>query len=566
MLERYEQYMDDVISGKEIACKWVILACKRQQSDLKRDITANFPYYFDRAAAFQAIRFSSMLRHVSGKWAGQLFDPEPDQCFILAVVFGWKNAETGHRRFRRAYCEVARKNGKSFMASVIQLIGLLMDNESRAEVYSAATTRDQARIVFDVCKDMVTRLCQDSPAIAKRIRVFAHSIVNLETQGKIAPLSSDAKTLDGHSPHIAIIDEYHEHPDNKVLKVLETGMGARSQPLSFVITTAGFNIEGPCYQLRKTAFQILDGVKEDHTFFAAIYTLDEKDDFKDRKVWKKANPHIGISPSWEFMEAEYTKAINEGQAAEVHFLTKNLNVWTSSSSTWIQADKWQALEKPVNWRDFTGMRCFAGFDFAEVYDFTALCIVFPPNEYEGEYYMRWHFWYPDDRADALSTAAGIPIRQWARDGWITLTNGDMVDIEAVIEETAQTYGNDYKIDAVAIDPWGSKTNLLKLAEVGMTIYEVRQGYRTMSPAITDFESLLGKKRLVHDGNPVMRWMMSNVELTRDPAGNRKPDRVRRDAKIDGVVAALMALALAVEGSRSVGGSYLFDEETQLITI
>lgn len=566
MIDRYEQYMDNVIAGKETACKWVILACKRQKSDLKRDISDEFPYYFDKAAAHQAIRFATMLKHVSGKWAGQKFEPEPDQCFLLAVLFGWKHAETGTRRFRRAYCEVARKNGKSFMASMIQLIGLLIDNESRAEIYSAATTRDQARIVFDVCKDMVSRLCADSPAIQKRIRVFAHSIVNLETGGKIAPLSSDAKTLDGHSPHIAIIDEYHEHPDNKVLKVLETGMGARSQPLSFVITTAGFNIEGPCYQLRKTACQILDGIKSDETFFAAIYTLDEEDDFKDRRVWKKANPHIGISPSWEFMEAEFTKAMNEGQAAEVHFLTKNLNVWTSSSSTWIQADKWQALERQIDWGDFAGMRCFGGFDFAEVYDFTALCLVFPPNEHDGLYFMRWHFWYPEDRADALSTAAGIPLRQWAREGWVTLTAGDMVDIEAVIEETASGPGKEYRIEAIAIDPWGSKTNLLKLAEVGMPIYEVRQGYRTMSPAITDFESLLGKKRLIHDGNPIMRWMMANVELTRDQAGNRKPDRVRRDNKIDGVVAALMALALAVENNRSIGGSYLFEDDAKLITI
>jgi phage terminase large subunit-like protein len=566
MLDRYEQYMQDVISGKETACKWVILACKRQKSDLKRQSSPGFPYYFDTAAASKAIGFSKMLRHVSGKWAGERFNPEPDQCFLLAVLFGWKSTETHTRRFRRAYCEVARKNGKSFMASMIQLIGLLLDNESRAEIFSAATTRDQARIVFDVCKDMVNRLCADSPSIASRIKVYQHSIINTETKGKISPLSSDAQKLDGHSPHIAIVDEYHEHRDNKVLKVLETGMGARSQPLSFVITTAGFNIEGPCFQLRKTATQILDGAMTDETFFAAIYTLDEGDDFKDRKNWKKSNPHIGISPSWEFMEAEFTKAMNEGQSAEVHFLTKNLNVWTSSSSTWIQADKWAALERAVNWDDFIGRRCFGGFDFAEVYDFTALCLAFPPTDADGEYFLRWHFWYPEDRADALSTAAGVPIRQWERDGWITLTSGDMVDIEAVIEETAATFGKDYRIESVAIDPWGSKTNLLKLAEVGMEIYEVRQGFRTMSPAITDFESLLGKKKLVHDGNPVMRWMMTNVDITRDPAGNRKVDRSSKTGKVDGVIAALMALALAVANNKPSGGSYLFDEQSKLITI
>jgi len=566
MLEKYHQYIKDVTSGKEVAGKWTRLAVERQVADLKRQRKKDFPYYFDEETAGAAIAFTKMLRHVSGKWAGQLFDPEPDQVFRFAVLFGWKSKATGARRWRRGYSEVARKNGKSFEASIVQLVGLLLDGEHRAEIYSAATTRDQARIVFDVCKDMVSRLCQDSPAIAKRIKIFAHSIVNVETGGKIAPLSSDAQKLDGHSPHIAIIDEYHEHRTNKVLKVMETGMGARSQPLSFVITTAGFNIEGPCYRLRKTALQILEGKKRDETFFAIIYTLDEGDDWTDKRNWKKSNPHIGVSPSWEFMEAEFTKAKNEGNEAEVQFLTKNLNVWTSSSATWIQDEKWQACGGPIDWRRFDGARCWGGVDLGEVFDFTAFCLVFAPESEEDAWRMRWWFWIPEDTARLFDSRGHGSYLQWARDGHITMTKGNLVDIEAVIDEIAEI-GKSYQIEGVAIDPWGSKTNMLKFQEVGMTTVEVRQGYRSMSPPMKDFQRLVHNKEIAHGDNPVMRWMMGNVEVARDPAGNIKPDRSRKENKIDGVVAAIMALGLAQEGAKQgATGSYLFEEGSELLTL
>lgn len=565
MLSKYHQYIDDVLSGKELVCRLTRLAVERQVKDLERQEYDNFPYYFDENAASAVIAFVRSLRHVSGKWAGQLFDPEPDQVFKYAVIFGWKNKETKKRRFRRVYMEVARKNGKSFDASVIELVGLLLDSESRAEIYSAATTRDQAGIVFEVSKDILRRLIKDSPAIEQRIKVYAHSIVNVATGGRIGKVSSDAGKLDGLSPSMWIVDEYHEHPTDKVLKVGETGMGAREQPLSVVITTAGFNITGPCYELRKTAVQILEGVKSDDAFFSVIYTIDEDDDWNDETVWKKSNPHIGISPSWEFMRAEYTRAKNEGSSAEVQFLTKNLNVWTSSKATWVQDDKWMKCATPVDLEALEGARCWAGLDLGEVFDFTAFCLVFGPETENDTYKMAWWFWIPEETAAIFESRGHGSYRQWADDGHITVTPGNVVDLDYVIADIAEI-GKRYKIETVGLDPWGSKTNVLKLQEIGMGITEVRQGYRSLSPPMKDFERLIMTGQIAHGGNPVMRWMMSNVNAVRDPAGNIKPDRTSKENKIDGVVAAIMALGLAIDGAKPAQLSYLFDDETDLITL
>lgn len=553
MLDRYRRYMDDVISGRIVAGKWVRLACERQRRDLQRAQTPDFPYLFDEKRAEMVLNFITAFRHVAGEWAGQRFEPADFQCFRFAVLFGWRHKETKRRRFRRAYLEVARKQGKSFEAALVQMIGLVIDHEARAEIFSAATTRDQAKIVFEVAKDMVRRFVQDEPTAGKVLRVMAQAIVNDANGGKIAALSSDAQKLDGHSPHIAVIDEYHEHPTNKVLKVMETGMGARSQPLSFIITTAGFNIEGPCYRLRKTAMQILEGQKKDETFFTMIYTLDEGDDWKDEKVWIKSNPNIGVTPSWDFMRAEFTKALNEGHEAEVQFKTKNLNVWVSASATWIQDEMWlRAPEMP----DLTGRKSWGGLDLAEMYDFTAFCACFPPADPNGVYGFRWWFWIADEAAKTMNSR-GVNVYEWERDGWITITPGNAVDLDRAIDDIAKL-GPTINLQSIARDPWGSVTNTIKMVEAGLRTTDCRQGFRTMSPPMKDFQRLVAMGKLAHGGNPVMRWMLSNVEVARDPAGNIKPDRKRKENKIDGVVAAIMALGESIVPAKQ--GSYLLEND------
>lgn len=559
MLEKLNQYIADVESGKVAACKWVKLAVRRHVNDLKRASKKDFPYFFDEVRAAKVLGFIRVFRHVSGEWAGQRFDPADFQCFRFGVLFGWRHKETKKRRFRRAYLEVARKQGKSFEAALVQMIGLILDNEAKAEIFSAATTRDQAKIVFETAKDMASRLIIDEAGAGNVLRIMAQSIVNPATGGRIGSLSSDAQKLDGHSPHIAVIDEYHEHPTNKVLKVMETGMGARSQPLSFIITTAGFNIEGPCFRLRKTAQQILEGQKTDETFFSLIYTLDDGDDWKDEKVWIKANPNIGVTPSWDFMRAEFTKAVNEGHEAEVQFKTKNLNMWVSASSTWIADEKWLAApELP----ELSDRLSYGGLDLAEMYDFTAFAACFPPPSSDGIYAFKWWFWIAEESAKQMH-GRGVAVYDWARDGFVTITPGNAVDLERVIEDIAKI-GPSINLQSIARDPWGSVTNTLKMQEVGMKITDCRQGFRTMSPPMKDFQRLVALNQIAHGGNPVVRWMLSNVEVARDPAGNIKPDRRRKENKIDGIVAAIMALGESLMPPKQ--GSYLFEEDSELIII
>ena len=341
--------MEAVESGAVVTCEPVKLAVARQRHDLERQNTPDFPFYFDEQAAEKAIKTFKLLRHTKGEWATkrQLFQLQDFQAFEIACVFGWKKQDSGYRRFTRVYSETARKSGKTEKCAGIQAIGIL-EGEGGAEVYSAATTRDQARIVFDASKVMLQGLKSDGFKWAKPLKIQARVIKY--NDGIIEALSAEAKTLDGKNPHFVIIDEYHAHPTSDVLNVMETGMGARAQPLLYVITTAGFNIESPCYHMRETALNILRGVKTDESFFAIIYTLDPEDDWEDESVWIKPNPNIGNTPKWDWMREQHQKAKNEGFAKAVEFKTKNLNLWLNQREQWIDDSIYQACANDELWK------------------------------------------------------------------------------------------------------------------------------------------------------------------------------------------------------------------------
>lgn len=354
LLEKYKRYMDDVQSGKVLACKYVKQAIERQIRDLSRQKTETFPYYFDEKEAEKSLKLFSLLKHTKGEWATKAlnFQLQDFQAFEIACVFGWKKQYSDLRRFTRVYSETARKSGKTEKCAGIQIIGAI-EGEGGAEVYSAATTRDQARIVFDATKHMAKELKRDGYKWAKPFVIQANDIKYEACV--IKALSAEAKTLDGKNPHFVIIDEFHAHPTSDVLNVMETGMGARAQPLLYIITTAGFNIESPCYDLRKTATEILAGIKDDESFFTVIYTLDDDDNWEDEAVWIKANPNIGATPKWDWMREQYTKAKNEGFAKRVEFLTKNLNLWQNQKETWIADEVYQACASEalfLEWRKY----------------------------------------------------------------------------------------------------------------------------------------------------------------------------------------------------------------------
>ena len=522
-------------------CKYVRQAVERQVNDLKRQNTPDFQYYFDEDEAARWIGVISILKHTSGEWKGQPFNIQDFQAFRWACIFGWKRTDGRGRRFRRAYVEVARKQGKTEEAATIGLGGLLIDNENTAQIFSAATTRQQAKIVYSAAKIMARELMKDSEGANETLRLLAHRILNKNSDGFFEALSSDAWTLDGLSPHVAIIDEYHAHPTNEVLKVIETGMGARRSPLIYIITTAGFNISSPCFMLRQNAIDILRGQKRDETFFTAIYTLDEGDDWNDESVWVKANPQIGITPTWDFMRSEYTKAVNEGGQSEVEFKTKNLNVWTASSETWIQDEIWQACPKEIDEDSLLGKPCYVGVDFAAISDFTAAAFLFPPHGDRKEYALLLRFWLPQDKIKERARDWPDTIKWW-NEGYIKGTPGNVVDLE-ILEQDFKGLCAKYDVKVVGYDPLNAWQTIANLEQSGLNMDRYPNTRLHMSPASKEFERLVRQKMVNHGGNPVLRWMMTNVVPVYTQQDLLQLDRMRssRISKIDGVVASVIAL-------------------------
>lgn len=541
MIELYQSYIDKVTSGKAVVCDNVRLAVNRQLADLQRQNTPDFQYYFDEEEAERWLKFISILRHTSGNWKGQRFNIQDFQAFRWACIFGWQRTDGKGRRFRRAFVEVARKQGKTEEAAAIMLGGLLIDGENSAQIFSAATTRHQAKIVYNASKLMARELRNDSEAIRSDLEVRAHRVISNRTDSFMEALSAEAGTLDGLSPHIAVIDEFHAHPTNEVLKVLETGQGARSNPLSYIITTSGFNFESPWFHLRQNCIDILRGMKTDETFFGVIYTLDDGDDWNDRKTWVKANPQIGITPSWEFMESEYTKAVNEGGRSEIEFKTKNLNIPCGVSEVWIQDEVWQKCPSEYNVEALKGRTCFAGIDFASTSDFTACVLLFPAENEEDAHILLPFFYIPEETYKFRSRE--FPdVTRWVKNGLLTLTPGNVTDYDYLIADLHRLRGL-YDIQAIGYDPYNAYQTVAKLEADGFPMDKFGQGIMNMSAPTKEFERLIRQGRINHGGNPVMRWMLQNVTPYYDQNENIKI-RKRKNSlnlKIDGIVASVIAL-------------------------
>jgi phage terminase large subunit-like protein len=539
MIKRYDAYLKSVTAKNSNVGLYIKQAVARQLADLEREKTKEFPYYFDKQEAARWLGFISILRHTSGEWKGQFFQIQDFQAFRWAVLFGWQRKDGKGRRFRRAYIEVARKQGKTEEAAAIAIGGLLIDGEETAQIFSAATTRQQAKIVYGAAKIMARELKKDSPAIEGMVRLLAHRILNTATDSFFEALSSDAWTLDGLSPHFSIIDEYHAHPTSDVLKVLETGAGARRSPLFYIITTAGFDIESPCFNLRRSAIDILSGSKQDETFFTAIYTLDEGDDWNNEKTWIKSNPQIGITPTWDFMRSEYVKAVNEGGQSEVEFKTKNLNIWTTSAKTWIADEAWMSCPNEIDVDQLYGRKCYGGLDFAAVSDFTAASLVFPPDDTEnGEFIILPFFWIPEETLKIRSR--DYPdMKRWVKDGFINVTPGNVTDYDYLIAEMHKIRET-YTMLSMGYDPHNAWQTVAKLQDDGFPMAVYRQGYATMSPPTKEFERFVKQKRINHGNNPVLRWMMTNVNPKYDRAENITLHKMTKHQKIDGVIATVIA--------------------------
>ena len=559
MLEQYHRYIDAVLSGEVLTCKYVRLAVERQVRDLERQESEDFPYYFDEQKAGLTLATVKLLRHTAGDWMGQNFLLQDFQAFRFAVIFGWLRKDSKKRRFRRAYIEVARKQGKSEEAAAVGNIGLFFDGEGAPQIFSAATTRDQAKEVFNAAKVMAKYLSDDSETLGKQIRVLEHSISNKENSGFFQAVSSDSGTLDGKKPHIAITDEYHAHPTSGVLKVMETGMGSRKQPLSFIITTAGFNTAGPCFRMRQVATEILEGKKVAETFFTIIYTLDDEDDWNDKKVWIKANPNIGISPDWDHMNSEYTNAVNEGGRAVVEFKTKNLNIWCDAPEVWIPDEDWRRNDGEIDEDELDHRLCYAGLDLASVSDLTSLCLYFPPLV-GGKHIFKWYNWLPSDTVAKRSGRVNYPL--WVEQGWIETTPGNVTDYDYIRAKINEIRGK-YLLASVQYDRWNTSDIVPRLVDDGINMQPFGQGFASMSTPCKQLERMILGGECNTGANPVARWSMGNVVLDTDSAGNIKINKDKAMEKVDPIVAQAMAIAgWLIEQSKPVVTSYLFDEEVK----
>lgn len=542
-------YIEGVLNGSIIACKWVKLACERHLRDLETGHERGL--YFDEQAAKLVVAFFSLLKHSKGEWAGKSVTLEPWQQFHLWVLFGWKRAD-GTRRFRTSYLEVARKNGKSTLAAGIGLYLLVADNESGAEIYTAATKLDQAKIIHSEA----TRMVQQSSDLRAELDLFKNNINSPGTYGKYEPLGADSKTLDGLNTHAALIDEVHAHPNRDLWDVLRTSQGARRQPLMYAITTAGFDQQSLCFDLNRYTRQVLEQTIEDDSFTGLIFTIDEEDDWKDENCWIKANPNLGVSKKLSKMREEAREAENMPTALN-SFLRLNLNVWTNSETAWINPEKWKESAKiPVNPSALIGSDCYAGLDLSSTIDITAFVMIFPRPD---AYHVIAKFWIPKENIKARVDRDKVPYDVWVQKGYIKAIEGNVIDYRVVVQDIEEL-GKLYWIKEIAFDRWGAFQISQDLDGMGFTMVPFGQGFASMNGPSKELEKLVMEAKLAHGDNPVLNWMASNVVARIDPAGNIKPDKSKSTEKIDGIVALIMGMDRTIRNE----GATVYSERGLLV--
>lgn len=540
-------YAIQVIAGKIVAGELVILACERHMKDLKT--AKNRGLFFDVDAAQYAIDFFKYLRLWEGEWAGCVFELQSWQQFIVGSLFGWKN-DDGLRRFRVAYNEVSRKNGKSPLLAGIGLYMLIADEEPGAQVFSAATKRDQAKIIWNHAAQMIKR----SPALSKRVKVFLGrgNMHVPATDSKFEPLGADADTTDGLNISCALVDELHAHKTRAMWDVLETATGSRRQPLQATITTAGTDRLSVCYELHEYSIQILKGLINDDTFFAYIATMDEKDDWKNEKVWPKANPNLNVSVKIDDLRRKAEKA-KQIPAAQNAFQRLHLNVWTQQINRWLNLDVWDEQAGIVDEEALAGRKCYGGLDLSSVSDLTAWVMAFPDLDEPEDIYLVCRFWCPESKLHDKQNKYQSQYQVWAKQGWLKATPGDAIDyafVKAQIMKDAATFDLiDLNIDRL----FQAAQVGMELQEEGLVVVGMGQGFLSMAAPVAEFERRLLRRKIHHGGNPVLRWMADNVAVKQDPAGNLKPDKSNSQGKIDGIVSAIMALdrVMRHEESKSV---------------
>ena len=530
----YMRYAHDVLSGKVVAGELVRLACARFLRFLDDD-----RYEFRPEAVERVLRFSSHLRHYTGKHAGKPFNLEPWQQFAVASIYGIYKKEDDTRLTKSVYIEIARKNGKTaFAAGPFALYSLIADGEMSAEVDLAANSREQARIAFSMCKAFAQGL---NPK-GDRIRPYRNNIAYPKTLSNMNVFSADATRLDGFNASTAILDEFHEAKDGRLRDVLQSSQGMRENPLNIIITTAGFNKNGPCYETRTVCSEILHGIKEDDSQFALIYSLDDTDDWKDESVWKKANPNLDVTVRRSFLRDQVKKAINN-PAEEVGVKTKNFNVWCDAETVWIPDHYILNATKKLKIEDFAGLDCWAGVDLASVNDLTALALMIPRDD---KLYYIIKYYLPE--AALSESRFNILYGDWRRRGLITITPGNVTDYDYILNDLMDI-SNIVNLQTVAYDSWNATQFTINAEAAGLPMEPFSQALGNFNRPTSEFTRLCLGGKVVIDNNEINRYCLRNVVLKRDHNGNSKPSKQFAERRIDGIVAALEATGVYLTSPR-----------------
>ena len=514
--------------------------------------------HYDKKKADRAVTFIENLCHTKGKWAGTPFWLLPWQEQLIRDIFGIVKPD-GNRQFRTAFVEICKKVGKSELAAAVALYLLYADNEPSAEVYGAAADRQQASIVFDVAKQMV----EMSPALMKRSKLMGATkrIVNYSNAGYYQVLSAEVGGKHGFSVSGLVFDEIHTQPNRQLYDVLTKGSSdARQNPLHFIITTAGNDRHSIAYELHTKAVDILEGRRVDPTFYPVVYGLKDDEDWEDEANWYKVNPSLGYTVDIERLRDAYREA-KQNPADEVTFKWLRCNMWVSSTVAWIPDAIYMRGNEPIDMDALAGRDCYAGLDLSSTGDITAMVLIFPPRNEDEMYVLLPYFWIPEETIPRRVKANSVPYDIWEKQGYIMSTEGNVIHYD-FIEKFIMYLSEKYHILEIAVDRWNATQMIQNLEGEGFTIVPFGQGFSSMSAPTKEFYRLLMDGRIIHGGNPVLRWMAGNVVIDTDPAGNIKVTKAKSKEKIDGIVAAIMALDRCIRQEGQSGSVY--DERGLLV--
>ena len=515
--------------------------------------------HYDKAKADRAVKFIENLCHTKGKWAGKRFWLLPWQEQLIRDIFGIVKPD-GYRQFRTAFVEICKKVGKSELAAAVALYLLYADNEPSAEVYGAAADRQQASIVFDVARQMV----EMSPALLKRSKLMTATkrIVNYGNSGYYQVLSAEVGGKHGFSVSGLVFDEIHTQPNRQLYDVLTKGSSdARQNPLHFIITTAGTDRHSIAYELHTKSMDILEGRRVDPTFYPVVYGLKDDEDWEDEANWYKVNPSLGYTVDIERLRDAYREA-KQNPADEVTFKWLRLNMWVSSTVAWIPDAIFMKGNEEIDLTALEGRDCYGGLDLSSTGDITALVLMFPPRDEDEKYILLPFFWVPEETIPQRVKAASVPYDIWERQGYLLSTEGNVIHYD-FIEKFINDLAEKYHIVEIAVDRWNATQMIQNLEGDGFTMVPFGQGFASMSGPTKDFYRLLMEGQIIHGGHPVLRWMAGNVVVDTDPAGNIKVTKAKSKEKIDGIVAAIMALDRCIRNQTEPQGS-VYDERGLLV--